>query len=292
MENRSEARRNLLYNRPLIERKVKNNRIHKLLSITMFIVVLSYCSNLFSQVKIGDNPTVINPNSAVEIESKNKGLLLPRLSLFSTTTPSPLSFFVEGMFVYNLSTVNDITPGIYYSDGSKWIKVNAGSTSSASWNLSGNSGTNATEHFLGTTDLSPLVIKTNNTERLRITEEGWLGIGTSTPEAALHVKGQLIIDSINAGDLTTDNLLVVNPIAGRIKSVPSSSFIMGALKRTEIVLNSGQLVFDTPDVITDVNKILLFRNGVMISFVFHNVQSIMSEIPCVQGDEMYIVQLK
>lgn len=87
MENRSEARRNLLYNRPLIERKVKNNPIHKLLSITMFIVVLSYCSNLFSQVKIGDNPTVINPNSAVEIESKNKGLLLPRLSLFQQLHP-------------------------------------------------------------------------------------------------------------------------------------------------------------------------------------------------------------
>jgi hypothetical protein len=50
-----------------------------------------------------------------------------------------------------------------------------------------------------------LVIKTNATERLRITEDGWVGIGTSTPESALHVKGQLIIDSLNAGDLTTDN---------------------------------------------------------------------------------------
>jgi hypothetical protein len=271
---------------------VKSKRIHKLLSNAMFILVSCYCTNLFSQVKIGGNPTSINPNSVVEIESNDKGLLLPRLSLFLTTASTPLSSFVEGMFVYNIATVNDITPGIYYSDGSKWIKVNAGYSSSASWNLSGNSGTNVTEHFLGTTDLSPLVIKTNATERLRITEDGWVGIGTSTPESALHVKGQLIIDSLNAGDLTTDNLLVVNPADGRIKTVPSNSFIVGSLKRTVIVLTSSQLVFDTPDVITDINKILLFRNGVMISFFFNNSRSIISEIPCVQGDEIYIVQLK
>lgn len=37
------------------------------------------------------------------------------------------------------------------------------------WNLSGNSGTNPSTNFLGTTDNQPLVFKINNTEKLRIT---------------------------------------------------------------------------------------------------------------------------
>lgn len=43
-------------------------------------------------------------------------------------------------------------------------------TFAQSWNLTGNSGTNSSTNFLGTTDNQPLVFKTNNIEKLRITE--------------------------------------------------------------------------------------------------------------------------
>jgi hypothetical protein len=56
------------------------------------------------------------------------------------------------------------------------------------WLLTGNSGTNPAANFLGTTDAQPLVIRTNNTERMRITAAGDVGIGTSTPGARLHVE--------------------------------------------------------------------------------------------------------
>ncbi|MFP3593700.1 hypothetical protein [Chryseobacterium sp. SIMBA_038] len=39
-----------------------------------------------------------------------------------------------------------------------------------SWNLTGNPGTNPTTNFLGTTDNQPLIFKTNNAEKFRITE--------------------------------------------------------------------------------------------------------------------------
>lgn len=41
-----------------------------------------------------------------------------------------------------------------------------------SWNLVGNLGTNPNSNFIGTIDLSPVVIKTNNVERYRISEFG------------------------------------------------------------------------------------------------------------------------
>jgi hypothetical protein len=83
-------------------------------------------SQLYAQVKVGNNPSAANPDAVLEIESTNKGLLLPRLALVSTTLAAPLSNFVKGMIVYDTVTVNDVTPGMYYSDGTKWIKISAG----------------------------------------------------------------------------------------------------------------------------------------------------------------------
>jgi hypothetical protein len=54
------------------------------------------------------------------------------------------------------------------------------------WNLTGNPGTDPTVDFLGTTDAQPLVIRTNNTEAMRVTADGQVGIGTTTPAARLQ----------------------------------------------------------------------------------------------------------
>ncbi|WP_326981931.1 hypothetical protein VUJ46_17090 [Chryseobacterium sp. MYb264] len=45
----------------------------------------------------------------------------------------------------------------------------ASATLAQSWNLTGNAGTNVSTHFIGTTDNQPLIFKTNNGEKLRIT---------------------------------------------------------------------------------------------------------------------------
>ncbi len=78
-----------------------------------------------AQVKIGDNPTTINPNSLLEMESSSMGLTLPRVALIQTTNQAPMTAHVQGMFVYNTATSNDVVPGIYYNDGSKWQQVAA-----------------------------------------------------------------------------------------------------------------------------------------------------------------------
>ncbi len=49
------------------------------------------------------------------------------------------------------------------------------------WRLLGNTGTNASLHFLGTTDAQPLIFRTSNTERMRILATGEVWIGTTTP---------------------------------------------------------------------------------------------------------------
>lgn len=60
---------------------------------------------------------------------------------------------------------------------------------SLAWSLLGNSGTNAGTNFIGTTDAVDFVTRTNNTERMRVTSGGNVGIGTGAPDNLLHVNG-------------------------------------------------------------------------------------------------------
>jgi hypothetical protein len=58
-----------------------------------------------------------------------------------------------------------------------------------SWETTGNAGTDPASNFLGTADNQPLVIKTNNTEALRVDTGGKVGVGTESPGARLEIVG-------------------------------------------------------------------------------------------------------
>lgn len=78
---------------------------------------------VFAQQNVGIGTTTPNANAILDINSNNKGLLVPRLSLTNTTAVSPLSAFVAGLVVYNTATAGDVTPGYYGCDGTKWVKL-------------------------------------------------------------------------------------------------------------------------------------------------------------------------
>lgn len=84
-----------------------------------------FATATFAQVKVGNNPTTINADAVLEMESTNKGLLLPRVALTGTTNTAPMSAHVAGMAVYNTATAGDVTPGYYINDGTQWIRVTA-----------------------------------------------------------------------------------------------------------------------------------------------------------------------
>lgn len=122
-----------------------------------FILVLLCSSHILSAQSVGVNTSSPNSNAALDVVSTNKGVLIPRVSLSSSTSASPLGAFVAGMMVYNTATAGDVTPGFYLCNGTKWEKAGGG------WNLTGNSGTNPTTNFIGTTDNQDMVFKINNT---------------------------------------------------------------------------------------------------------------------------------
>lgn len=116
----------------------------------------------YAQVGIGT--TAPNSSSILDITATDKGVLIPRMS---QSDRNMISSPVEGLLIYQ----TDNTPGFYYYNGSTWNSI-AGSTSG--WGLTGNTGTNPTSNFIGTTDAQDLVFRTTNIEKLRMTQLGQL----------------------------------------------------------------------------------------------------------------------
>jgi hypothetical protein len=90
----------------------------------------------------------------------------------------------------SLTPTSTVGAGILQTDASgnlSWLSPAALVTGSA-WALTGNSITGT--EFLGTTNAQPLVIRTNNTERMRVTATGNVGIGTASATAS-GVSGPL-----------------------------------------------------------------------------------------------------
>ncbi|MEZ4874672.1 MAG: hypothetical protein R2793_04310 [Flavobacteriaceae bacterium] len=150
--------------------------------------------------QVGINTTSPNSNAMLDVTSTNKGTLLPRVSLTSTASAAPLSAHVAGMLLYNTATVGDVTPGYYYNNGAQWVRMEYASPSD-DWKTTGNAGTTPGTNFLGTTDNQALSIFTNNTERIRITSNGYFRFYTDGTAATpvFHWNGDTDTGFYRAG---------------------------------------------------------------------------------------------
>jgi len=92
---------------------------------------------------------------------------------------------IDGSITNEIQVLSISADTVYLTNGG-FVKLPA----SNAWSLNGNSGTNPGTDFIGTTDTEDLVIKTDNTEKARITASGNVGIGTNSPEAILDISSK------------------------------------------------------------------------------------------------------
>jgi hypothetical protein len=94
----------------------------------IFLVASLAATALVSaQVKIGDNPTTIHASTVLEIESTNKGFLMPRVS-----NPASIASPATGLQVYNTTTNT-----IWFYNGTAWTEIGAGGASSNIYTANG-----------------------------------------------------------------------------------------------------------------------------------------------------------
>jgi trimeric autotransporter adhesin len=99
------------------------------------------------QVAMG--AAVTDLNAQLDVVSTSRGVLLPRVALTQTTSFAPLASSPStSLLVYNTATINDVSPGFYYWNGTNWVRFQTSNTNN--WTLLGNAGTNPATNFIGT----------------------------------------------------------------------------------------------------------------------------------------------
>jgi hypothetical protein len=100
--------------------------------VYLFTFLLVHFFPVSAQMRIGSeiapNASAVldlNPDNTTTAGNSTKGLALPRVALTSASSASPLAGHVKGMTVYNTATAGDVLPGVYCSDGSKWVRLDA-----------------------------------------------------------------------------------------------------------------------------------------------------------------------
>lgn len=96
--------------------------------LLLFVLAVFVSASLVAQ-NAGISSTAIIPDasSMLEIRSANTGLLIPRVALSATSSASPVTAPALSLLVFNTASVSDVSPGYYYWDGSKWVRMLSGS---------------------------------------------------------------------------------------------------------------------------------------------------------------------
>ncbi|MFN3488382.1 MAG: beta strand repeat-containing protein [Emticicia sp.] len=137
---------------------------------TFMLLLLSALNSIAQSENVGIGTTKPDSSALLDLTSKSKGLLIPRMTLVQRAgIKSPAT----GLMVYQI----DFFTGFYFFDGVNWRSLYArnldgaalvseptvaGASNENAWNIGGNSGLNANVNFIGTLDTTSLVFKVNN----------------------------------------------------------------------------------------------------------------------------------
>lgn len=94
-------------------------------TIKKFLPAAALFVGAMSYGQVGIGTATPNASAMLDIESTNKGLLIPRVALGGTADVATVSTPVESMMVFNTATAGDVTPGYYYysAASTKWEKL-------------------------------------------------------------------------------------------------------------------------------------------------------------------------
>jgi hypothetical protein len=221
------------------------------------IIVLTFALSLIpmlsaQNVGINTDGSIPHHSAMLDVKSNNKGMLVPRLGI---TQRDSIERPATGLLIYQTDSI----AGFYYFDGEKWVMMGSGVAKilGPSWDTDGNIIPDSSK-FLGSTNNYNLIIKTNNTEKMRITNTGRVGINVPYPAAALHVKQawSTMIGGGGGAVITGSNIGI------RLESF-QSSVIVGSGQynpnKWDISSNISSLKIANP--ITNNNAITILNNG-------------------------------
>lgn len=204
-----------------------------------FLFVLSLIcliSNAYGQGNVGIGNPNPDPSAVLDLTATDKGFLVPRTKVGLISSPA------TGLVIYDIDTncyvlyngtswSNLCNPNIpvhasaynntvYFTPGGYVTVVDSDgnhilTSTQAAWLTTGNSGTTAGTNFAGTTDAQDFVMKSNNTEVIRATTAGAVGINQPTPDSHAILDIQSTTKGILVPALTDVQIAAItSPPAG------------------------------------------------------------------------------
>ncbi|NSW45670.1 MAG: hypothetical protein HPY79_07645 [Bacteroidales bacterium] len=180
--------------------------------------------NSWGQIAINTTGNAPDGSAALDIDWSGKGLLIPRISLTSSTDATTISSPATSLLVYNTnaSMTGGQGVGYYYNAGTpaspNWVKFLVGKEA---WLITGNDnitaptsgyGTTINNNFIGTTNNIDFAIATNNYERFRIksTDNQNLQIAIGSTSVVNYTGGNPSILQIHDWGTTTNDYSQLN----------------------------------------------------------------------------------
>ncbi|GEM_PF-806698 len=211
--------------------------------------IITVCIILFSIVigkaQVGIGTTA--PDGALDITSSTDGLLIPRVALTITTSALPLTSPTISELVYNSATVADVTPGYYYWDGGKWVRLADGIVSN-DWSILGNSGTTPATNFIGTTDDNDLIFRRNNLRAGRLgsdnTSFGLNSLNPFTTGTRNTAIGANVLNTNTSGTRNTaigENTLFSNTTGGENVAMGAGSLFSNTIGNQNTAIGRNAL---------------------------------------------------
>lgn len=174
--------------------------------ITGVFLLILYTPSFSQNVGISATGEPSDNSAGLDINFANKGLLIPRINLTSTTDVATIPAPAVSLLVYNTNAgMTGGSIGYWYWNGVTWIKLTDG-TALTGWSTVGNSGTSSGSNFLGTTDNKGLSLRTNNTEAIHIDSLQRVSIGVKNTDKKFEVNGPFRLRKDSFNILQTDDL--------------------------------------------------------------------------------------
>lgn len=128
-------------------------------------------------------------------------------------TNGKLGYISKSNVIDSVTIHNDSLIVLHYFDGNK-DSADISQVLTNSWKLRGNSGTNDAQDFIGTTDLSDVVLKTNSNEVLRLNDTGDI-ILANYPSTRTNSRTEYtnVLYTTSSGQLQSARREIVPPTA-------------------------------------------------------------------------------
>lgn len=176
------------------------------LLVAIAIIVTAPFTAISQSLSVNTDGSNAAASAMLDVKSTTKGLLIPRMS---RTERDAIASPATGLLIFQ-NAPDSI--GYYYYNGSAWTWLLSNSNAdSLAWRTGGNSGTLPANNFIGTRDNVDLVIRTNNTEAVRVAANGAIGLGTNAPSTGPGVSSRIDIRDEGGG---LSNISQLNAGAG------------------------------------------------------------------------------